>query len=148
MPHERLCEKLSHYGIRGKLLQWICGFLSCRTQQVILDGCSSATVPVISGVPQGTVLGPLLFLCYVNDIPSCVSSNIRLYYADDILIYRVITRDVDSDELQKDLASLQRWSDEWQMSFNPQKCYFIRFSYRQKIYGNGYFYLQCAYSRM
>ena len=83
MPHKRLCEKLSHYGIRGRLLQC---FLSCRTQQVILDGCSSATVPVISGVPQGTVLGPLLFLCYVNDIPSCVSSNIRLY-ADNILIY-------------------------------------------------------------
>ena len=87
-------------------------FLSSRTQQGILDGCSSATVPVISGVPQGTVLGPLLFPCYVNDIPSCVSSNIRLY-ADDILIYRVITRDADSDELQKDLVSLQRWSDEF-----------------------------------
>ena len=76
VPHKRLCEKLSDYGIRGRFLQWICGFLSCRTQ-VILDGCSSATVPVISGVPQGTVLRPLLFLCYVNDIPSCVSSNIR-----------------------------------------------------------------------
>ena len=67
-----------------------------------------------------------------------MSSNIRLY-ADDILIYKVVTRDADSDELQKDLVSLQRWSDEWQMSFNPQKCYFIRFIYRQKIYGNGYF---------
>ena len=64
-----------------------------------------------AGVPQGTVLGPLLFLCYVNEIPSCVSSNIRLY-ADDILMYRVITCDADSDELQKDLVSLQRWSDE------------------------------------
>ena len=138
VPHRRLCEKLSHYGMRGKLLQWIRGFLSSRTQQVILDGCNSASVPVISGVPQGTVLGPLLFLCYVNDIPSCVSSNIRLH-ADDILIYRVVTCDADSDELQRDLVSLQRWSDEWQMSFNPQKCYFIRFIYRQRIYGNGYF---------
>ena len=88
-----------------------------------MDGCSSATVLVISGVPQGTVLGLLLFLCYVNNIPSCVSSNIRLY-ADDILIYRVVTRDADSDELQKDLVSLQRWSDEWQMSFNPQKLFY------------------------
>ena len=81
-----------------------------------MDGCSGASVPVISGVPQGTVLGPLLFLCYVNDIPNCVSSKIRLY-ADDILIYRVITCDTDSDELQKDLVSLQKWSDEWQMFF-------------------------------
>ena len=138
VPHRRLCKKLFHYGIQGKLLQWIRGFLSNRTQQVVLDGCSGASVPVISGVPQGTVLGPLLFLCYVNDIPNCVSSKIRLY-ADDILIYRVITCDTDSDELQKDLVSLQKWSDEWQMFFNPQKCYFIRFSYRQVIFGHGYF---------
>ena len=103
-----------------------------------MDGCSSATVPVISGVPHGTVLRPLPFLCYVNDISKYVSSKIRLY-ADDILIYRVVTCDTDSDELQNDLVSLQKWSDEWQMIFNPQKCCFTRFSYRQVILGKGYF---------
>jgi len=81
----------------------------------------------------------------VNDIPSCVSSNIRLY-ADYILIYRVVTHDTDSDELQKDLVSLQRWSDERLMSFNPQKCSF--YLYIDKGSMAMVIYLQCAYSGM
>ena len=80
--------KLEHYGIRGPALHWLENLiLSDRTQQVILDGCRSDTLLVTSEVHQGTVLVPLLFLCYINDLPELISSCCRLY-ADDVLLYR------------------------------------------------------------
>ena len=85
VPHVRLCNKLFFYGIRGSLLDWIKHYLSYRSQKVVIDGIYSNPSTVTSGVPQGTVLAPLLFLCFVNDIPQLVSSKIRLY-ADDILL--------------------------------------------------------------
>ena len=68
VPHYRLCYKLSHYGIRGTVLRWIQDFLANRTQQVIINGHSSSRSYVTSWVPQGSVLGPLLFICYINDL--------------------------------------------------------------------------------
>ena len=120
VSYKHLCTKLRYYGTRGPTLDWINDFLSNRSQQVILDGCSSESLPVTSGVPQGTVLGPLLFLCYVNDIPDCVSSNICLY-ANDILLYRTINTIDDCIQLQDDLYALQQWEKRWQMHFNPMK---------------------------
>ena len=84
VDHRKLCLKLARYGIKGKSLNWIQSFLSGRTQQVILNGKSSEKSNVTSGVPQGTVLGPLLFLVYINDMPSAVLSLLRLF-ADDYL---------------------------------------------------------------
>ena len=89
VPHHCLCYKLSSYGIRGGTLSWIENFLTGRLQQVIINGCSSNCTNVISGVPQGTVLAPLPFLCYINDLPENVISKVKLY-ADDVLLYNTI----------------------------------------------------------
>ena len=89
MPHHRLLGKLWHCGINGRALEWVADFLSGRTQRVIVDGAYSRWSPVHSGVPQGTVLGPLLFLIYLNDLPDSVNSTVRLF-ADDRLVYRKV----------------------------------------------------------
>ena len=86
VPHHRLCLKLSHYGLHGGTLFWIENFLTGRLQQAIINGCSSNPIDVMSGVPQGTVLAPLLFLCYINDLSG---KEVRLY-ADDVLLHNTI----------------------------------------------------------
>ena len=131
VPHERLLAKLPHYGVRGSLLDWIRSFLSGRTRRVLVEGHFSPTAPVTSGVPQGTVLGPLLFLAYINDLPSSVKSTARLF-ADDCLLYRSITTEADATQLQDDLDNLQKWEANWLMHFNPDKCEVIRITTKRK----------------
>ena len=121
VPHERLLNKLYAYLIRGKILTWIRNFLTNRTQRVTVCGVSSNQVNVTSGIPQGSVLGPLLFLIYVNDLPEVVKSTIKLF-ADDTKIYRVIKSDRDSEILQNDLLDIMKWSEKWQLPFNLTKC--------------------------
>ena len=89
VPHDRLLHKLNAYGIRGQLLTWMTSFLTSRKMRVVVDGESSSEAAVISGVPQGTVLGPILFLVHINDLPDCVSSSVQLF-ADDCLLYKTI----------------------------------------------------------
>ena len=122
VPHSRLLYKLNHYGIRSPLLKWLESFLTNRSQHVILNNCTSHETSVLSGVPQDTVLAPLLFLLYVNDLPQCVRNKIKLY-ADDVL-YSVIHSEADRVRLQEDLKMLYQWSILWQMEFNPSKCEF------------------------
>ena len=122
VPHGSLLYKLNHYGINGNLLAWVETFLTERTQSVALEGVSSSPCRVTSGVPQGTVLGPLLFLLYVNDLPLCISSSIRLF-ADDCLLYRTINDSNDSLSLQNDLNASSKWERDWQMTFNVGKCH-------------------------
>ena len=124
VPHSRLCNKLSHYGIRGPLLSWIKHYLYNRSQKVTIDGTSSNSSIVTSGVPQGTVLAPLLFLCFVNYIPLNIASKIKLY-ADDILLYRKIKTRDDQNLLQDDINRLVKWSKDWQLLFNFNKCEFL-----------------------
>ena len=112
VSHKRLCSKLAHYGIRGALLTWINDFLTGRTQRVTVNGCISDDTRVTSGVPQGTVLAPLLFLVYINDLPKNIVSSVKLY-ADDVLIYRTINSEQDHMILQQDLNMLQKWADTW-----------------------------------
>ena len=102
-------------------MAWIDSFLSGRTQRVLVEGEASDDAPVLSGVPQGSVLGPLLFLVYINDLPECVRSPARLF-ADDTLIYHHIRSPEDVAALQADLDSLMEWEERWGMSFNPSKC--------------------------
>ena len=105
VPHDGLLSKLKHYGIDKNIWQWISNFLKNRKQCVVVDGISSSPVDVDSGVPQGTVLGPILFLLHINDLPSIVSSKVRLF-ADDCLIYKQIKNNNDQIELQRDLNLL------------------------------------------
>ena len=114
VPHHRLLHKLDYYGVRGNTWKWVQDFLSKRMQKVVLDGVTSSCADVISGVPQGTVMGPLLFLTFINDLPEHTTSDVRLF-ADDCLLYRHIRNDEDAAALQKDLTSLQQWEEAWQM---------------------------------
>jgi hypothetical protein len=119
--HTLLVHKLDHYGIRGNTNRWIAHFLSDRRQAVVVNGAQSGYVSVKSGVPQGSVLGPCLFLAYINDLPSRVSSPSRLF-ADDTALYRFIACPSDPAILQDDLRRLEGWEKEWDMAFHPDKC--------------------------
>ena len=121
VPHKRLIQKLCFYGLSGQIASWIQDFLTGRSQRVVVDGKFSNQAPVLAGVPQGTVLGPIAFLFYINDLSSNISSQVRLF-ADDCLLYTATEVDKSSPSLQKDLKQLERWQDDWLMSFNPSKC--------------------------
>ena len=111
--HQRLLRKLSHYGINGTTLTWLESWLTGWTQRVVVEGECSDETPVTSGVPQGTVLGPLMFILYINDISADTSSSIRLF-ADDCVLYRVVSNTRDAEMLQGDLSQLCGWADTWQ----------------------------------
>ena len=107
-------------------------YFRLRERKVTSEGITSSQCDVTSGVPQRTVLGPLLFLLYINDSPLCISSTIRLF-ADDCLLCRAITSSSDSQILQEDLNSLCKWEKDWQMSFSVEKCHTICFSAKKNI---------------
>ena len=136
--HLKLLYKLSCFGVKGNTLNWIQSFLIGRTQTVVLDGESSNEVPVTSGVPQGSVLGPLLFLLYINDLPETIQSEVRLF-ADDTAVYLTVSNLQDSQVLQSDLESLQRWERTWDMEFNPNKCQVLHITRSKKPVMSGYF---------
>ena len=92
---------------------------------MVLDGQASDPVPVLSGVPQGSVLGPVLFLIFINDLPDNIRSSVRLF-ADDCVLYRNINSLTDCQILQEDLNSLAQWETDWQMKFNVAKCHSMR----------------------
>ena len=127
VSHLLLLDKIHVYGVRGKNHKWIRNWLVGRTQQVVLDGTSSDTCPVSSGVPQGSVLGPTLFLMYINDIGDEITSSIRLF-ADDTILYRSIKTITDAEVLQADLNKLIKWSEKWLMEFHPDKCKHLKVS--------------------
>ena len=129
VPHEELLCKLESYGITGSLHQWLRTFLSKRHMQVVIEGEASEKVTVDLSVPQGTVLGPILFLCHINDLPEAVQSQVRLF-ADDCLLYRPIKSQSDHITLQNDLIELEKWADKWGMRFNAKKCYIMSINNR------------------
>ncbi|KAL8609470.1 hypothetical protein ACOMHN_037992 [Nucella lapillus] len=119
--HSLLIHKLNHYGVGDKCNKWIDNFLRNRNQSVVVEGTRSCSVSVQSGVPQGSVRGPCLFLVYINDLPARVTSTARLF-ADDTTINRKIMKIEDQNILQEDLREMQRWEEEWDMKFHPDKC--------------------------
>lgn len=124
VPHRKLLGKLQELGLNAYIVNWISDYLTNRTQSVVLNGVSSTTLPVLSGVPQGSILGPLLFLMYLNDInDTTISSGSKLVlYADDILLYRAVHSQEDYFALQQDVDTLAAWSSTKLLKFNPSKC--------------------------
>ena len=121
VPHERLLRKIERFGIGGKLLAWIREWLTDRWQRVGVGGCWSEWRRVWSGVPQGSVLGPVLFLMFIDDLDDGLMSRI-LKFADDTKIFGKVDCHEDRNRLQSDLDKLVEWADRWQMSFNVGKC--------------------------
>ena len=127
VPRRRLNYKLQWDGTRGTTLQWIQAFLTDRVQRGVLEGSASGPSSVISGVPQGTVLEPILFLLYINDLPDGVVNSAARLYADDCIVYRSIRNVHDAILLQNDLNSIAEWELTWKMKLNIDKCFIMRF---------------------
>jgi len=123
VDHAILIEKLKWYGVTGQLINWFSDYLKDRSQRAVIDGMASERLSVTSGVPQGSILGPLLFVIFINDLPDVVheQTNTALY-ADDIKLHRTIVSVKDCDILQRDLESLNTWSFVSNMKFNASKC--------------------------
>lgn len=118
VPHTRLLNKLKAYGIDGKILDWIKNFLTNRQQRVKVNSSYSDYSAVTSGIPQGSILGPLLFIIYINDLPECINSSCKIF-ADDTKLYNNASN---QSIIQNDLLNLLEWSRLWPLSFNVNKC--------------------------
>ena len=129
VPHHFLLHKLKSFGIDGVLYEWFCSYLTGRKQCAIIEGDLSDWCDVASGVPQGSILGPLLFLMYINDMVEELSesTNIALF-ADDAKTYSKIKSSNDHQALQRDLSKLEDWSNLWKLKFNSNKCKVLRMS--------------------
>ena len=121
IPHERLLLKLQLFGVGGSLLLWFRNYLTTRRQRVVLNGIYSNWLPVTSGVPQGSILGPLLFIVYMNDLDNVITCDYKMY-ADDVTLYHRIVSYEDCSFLQRNLDSFMQWCSRWQMSLQPHKC--------------------------
>ena len=134
VPKTRLLQKLSAYGIEGKVLCRIAYFLSDRKMRIMvgLRGEYSEWVDVISGVPQGSVLGPILFLIYVNDIPEIVNCSIKIF-ADETKLFRTVKSIDDCNILQNDLNTLSQWTNDWLLSFSVNITYAICMTLHCKV---------------
>jgi hypothetical protein len=131
VSHAKLIQKLKAYGIDDILVRWIESFLTGRKQRVLIGDNSSEWEDVTSSVPQGSVLGPLLFTIFINDLPDKIKNECRLY-ADDSKLIGVIENEEDAVEIQKDIDSMQKWAKTWQMSFNYDKCKVMHFGKKNR----------------
>ena len=125
VSHRLLLHELDQYGIDGMTNSWIASFLSNCQQPVVLDGATSTNRSFYSGVPQGSVLGPILFLIYINDLPRHLDSKVSLF-ADNCIMYRNIRSTQDCRALQTDIDRLEAWETKWKMKFNTDKCECLR----------------------
>ena len=131
--HDLILQKLKNiYKIDGRLLKFIASYLSGREQCVVIGNKTSTSKPVLSGVPQGSILGPILFVLFINDLPNGLSPGTNLaLYADDTKIWRIINSESDHDTLQRDITYLNDWARQNMMNFHPQKCKVVSVAHRE-----------------
>ena len=133
VSHDLILYKLKYYfGIEGRLLKFIENYLYGREQCVVLNNVKSSLKPVISGVPQGSILGPIFFVIFINDLPACLNEGTQIaLYADDTKIWRSICSDHDHVMLQKDIDNLNDWAMRNKMKFHPRKCKVVSLCHRE-----------------
>ena len=129
VDHNLVLKKLSMLGVRGKILQWIESFLTIRNQRVMVNGFLSQPAPVISGVPQGSVIGPLLFLILIGDIDQDIATSFVSSFADDTRLSRAVSGVTDASALQTDLEKVYQWAIDNNMVFNAKKFEALRYGY-------------------
>ena len=136
VPHGRLIQKLSCYKFPKNLINWIAAWLKQRKQRVLVNGVFSDGCDVISSVVQGSVLGPILFLIYINDIDNCINNKegIISKFADDTKVAKVVTNDETAAEMQQIIHKLENWCKNWGMLFNIKKCCILHFGHSNKKY--------------
>ena len=117
-------EKLESYGVKGKILNWKRDFLSESSQVVKVKNAESYIASVLSGIPQGSVLGPTLFIIYINDLLDDINSD-GLLFADDAMMFSHISSQEDAPSLQSDIDLLENWSNLWLLNFQPDKCHVL-----------------------
>ena len=127
VPHNQLLVKLWNIGITGTLWKWFKSYLCNRVQCVCINNCLSNCLPVLSGVPQGSILGPLLFLIYINDLPSAIHSSNMFVFADDTKCFMKIKSELDIHRFQEDLSSVSHWSNNNNLAFSVPKFIFLRY---------------------
>ena len=128
VSHTKLLLKLWSVGITGDVWSWLRSYLSDRSQRVLVNNSLSCSLPVKSGVPQGSILGPLLFIIYVNDLCDKVENSTIFKFADDLKCFKAIHCITDSNQLQNDLNSLYGWSLDNDLSFSIKKCVVLKSS--------------------
>ncbi|CAK1585452.1 unnamed protein product [Parnassius mnemosyne] len=137
--HSVLIEKLhTLFGIHGCLLDWFASYLTDRTQRVVISGFVSSEIIPTSGVPQGSHLGPLLFIMFIDDIKHCIRNSEFELYADDLKICKIVNNNTDQIQLQEDIDRITEWCRQNKMSLNTNKCYHIKFSRKFNKYNSSY----------
>ena len=129
-----LIYKLEKAGVKGKVLDWFNSYLHGRTQSVVINGSKSKPLPITAGVPQGSVLGPLLFVLFINDITESIQSNTRLYADDTCIFLDYEDPDLAAYQLETDLENISNWARRWFVTFNPQKTVDLVCSRKRYVY--------------
>jgi len=132
VDHNFLVHKLqASFGVSGQIISLFRSYLTNRRQRVVVDGVTSDWCPAVSGVPEGSILGPSLFVAFINDIPKLLNSRCLLY-ADDLKVFRTVADVGEGNLLQQDLDRLLIWSRRWNITLNPAKCFHLRISLKTK----------------
>lgn len=139
VPHNKLILKLQRIGLPAVLVNWIADYLSNREQYVAINDHKSASLHVTSGVPQGSVLGPILFLIYINDIVNVIDSGVQIrLFADDCVLYREINCPSDQTELNNNLTNISKWCSMWGMMLNTDKCVYMQLTRKERPLKHAY----------